>query len=357
MNIFTKYEQIIKSRAGVLYIEGQPGVAKTAIANAIAERNNWKFVDIRLAQVDGAEVGGIPTKVKHGDHEVLHYALPEWAIYANEQPTLIFFDELNRASLETRNAALQILNEHRIGWNFKFNENVYFMAAGNLGEEDGTEVEELDSALRNRLVIMKHTLTFADWKKHFAEENVYAPIVAFLEANPSHTFKMDTHEDKSFATYRSWTNLSAFIKSLDKATPKEILSWVKEVGSSYVGNANMRFVRFLEDSINLSAKDIFLNWGNVKDQINYNDRSRISELLNEIKQYPFEDHPSKQLENIIDFCRGIHKDELVGFSKAVFSCLLEEENINSNATLKRKNNFKVFLKAFPDIHSVLVDVV
>lgn len=356
MNSIAKYEQVIRSRSGVLYIEGAPGGAKTALMSEIAKRNGWKFIDIRLAQIDSAEVGGIPTKVRHEGHDVLRYALPEWAVQANEQPTLVFFDELNRASLETRNAALQILNEHRIGWDFEFNENVFFASAGNLGEEDGTEVEELDAALRNRLVIMKHTLTFDEWKTGFADEHVYSPIVAFLEANPSHIFKMDNHEDKSFASYRSWTNLSAFIKSLGTTNIREVVSWVKEIGTSYVGTANMRFVRYLEDSINLNIEDILKRWKSVKDQIDYGNRSRISELLNELKEYKFEDHSGRAVDNIIDFCRGVHMDELVGFAKDVyFNDILAEGNLDENVRPKNVENFKKFLTAFPDIHSVLLD--
>jgi hypothetical protein len=37
------------------------------------------------------------------------------------------------------------LLEREIGTAFKFNDNVLMMSSGNLGDEDGTDVEEFDS--------------------------------------------------------------------------------------------------------------------------------------------------------------------------------------------------------------------
>ena len=38
-----------------------------------------------------------------------------------------------------------MLHERGIGTEFKFNDNVLMIASGNLGDEDGTDVEEFDS--------------------------------------------------------------------------------------------------------------------------------------------------------------------------------------------------------------------
>jgi hypothetical protein len=49
------------------------------------------------------------------------------------------------------------------GTAFKFNDNVLMMSSGNLGDEDGTDVEEFDSALNNRLIHINHTLDVQEW--------------------------------------------------------------------------------------------------------------------------------------------------------------------------------------------------
>lgn len=53
--------------------------------------------------------------------------------------------------------------EREIGAFFKFNDNVMMCSSGNLGEEDGTDVEEFDQALNNRLIHIEHTLPYPEW--------------------------------------------------------------------------------------------------------------------------------------------------------------------------------------------------
>jgi hypothetical protein len=45
------------------------------------------------------------------------------------------------------------------------------MSSGNLGDEDGTDVEEFDSALNNRLIHINHTLDVQEWLD-YAEEKI-----------------------------------------------------------------------------------------------------------------------------------------------------------------------------------------
>jgi len=127
--------------------------------------------------IDGFGKGMIsivdPIKKKTVQVKTLKHVVPEWAIKANMKPTLIHFEELNRSTLQVRNAALQLLLEREIGAFFKFNDSVYMMSSGNLGEEDGTDVEEFDQALNNRLIHYTHDMPFPEWKKEFADENVH----------------------------------------------------------------------------------------------------------------------------------------------------------------------------------------
>jgi len=149
-----KYFMTMWPKSGVMYITSKPGIAKSAIAREIADKMGFKYLDIRLSMVDETDVGLYPniSTVDNGGEMVkcLDFVVPRWAIEANKQPTIIHFEELNRAQLPVRNAALQILLERCIGTEFKFNDTVLMMASGNLGDEDGTDVEEFDNALNNR---------------------------------------------------------------------------------------------------------------------------------------------------------------------------------------------------------------
>jgi MoxR-like ATPase len=178
------YFRIMWGKSGVLYITAKPGVAKSAIARSIAQKMGFRYMDIRLSMVDETDVGLYPNVSDVDGVKCLDFVVPRWAIEANKQPTIIHFEELNRASQSVRNAALQILLERQIGVNFKFNETVLMMSSGNLGDEDGTDVEEFDSALNNRLIHVKHSLSFQEWVDGFAKENVQRMIVSYLQSHP-----------------------------------------------------------------------------------------------------------------------------------------------------------------------------
>lgn len=342
MNLSKKYERIISSKQGVLYIKGKPGVGKSAIVKALAEKNGWQFFDIRLSQMDSSEIIGIPHIKKVNGVDTMGYAAPEWAVRANERPTLIFFDELNRAPIDVRNAALQILLDRRIGI-FEFNDDVYFASAGNLGEEDGTDVEELDNALNNRLVHVKHDLTFEEWKKNFADEHVNPYIVRFIENNMSYFYRQNSDEEESYATPRSWTFLSNF---LGKDTePKDMINDCREFGSHYVGTSIQAFIHYLDDINNISIKDVIKNYSSVKTQIKKATRDKISQLINELEEYDIQKFKKNELDNVIKFLKDIDEDETFSYlhnqSAAAF------ENLTGNIE-KLFMEFKAFLISMKD---------
>ena len=174
------YAKLIYPQSGVLFLTSEPGIGKSAILRSVAEKLDLEYFDLRLAMLDETDVGLYPDKAefmyevidKNGNKTVfsekmLKHIVPEWAVLSNKKPSLIHFEELNRAPLAVRNAALQILLERGIGFKFKFNENVFMCASGNLGDEDGCDVEEFDAALNGRLLHYKHKLDLKEWMEYF----------------------------------------------------------------------------------------------------------------------------------------------------------------------------------------------
>ena len=194
-----QYFSIMRAKSGVLKISAKPGVAKSAIARSIAKKMGFQYKDIRLTMIDETDLGMYPDKSeiefknKKGEMEkvkVLDFIVPKWAFESNLQPTIIHFEELNRANLHVRNAALRILLERQISDDFAFNDNVLMMCSGNLGEEDNTDVEEFDSALNNRLIHVNHKLSVPEWIDGFAREHVHPTIVSYIETNPEQIYKI-----------------------------------------------------------------------------------------------------------------------------------------------------------------------
>jgi len=339
------YFQVMWPKAGVLYITSKPGIAKSAISRSIAEKMGFRYMDIRLSMVDETDVGLYPSVSETDDNgknvKCLDFVVPRWAIEANKQPTIIHFEELNRASLQVRNAALQILLERCIGTEFKFNDTVLMMSSGNLGDEDGTDVEEFDNALNNRLIHYSHTLGSDEWIDNFAKDNIHSTIVSYIKSYPEKLYQAPTENTKAYATPRSWTFLSEFIcKNFGKdASPKVFLPVLRAVANSYVGNGAQRFLQYCEEMINITINDIINRYDAVAKDLDKYNRDKNSELIQSLKEQDIKKFNDKQLDNITKFLKRDGDDELTAYLLHVL------DNVPDVADPK----IKKFLVSFKDV--------
>jgi hypothetical protein len=340
-----KYFSIMWAKYGVLNITSKPGVAKSAIGRAIADKMEFRYMDIRLSMVDETDVGLYPnvSEVEVGGKMVkcLDFVVPRWAIEANKQPTIIHFEELNRASQQVRNAALQILLERQIGTDFKFNDNVLMMSSGNLGDEDGTDVEEFDNALNNRLIHIQHTLGVDEWLEGFAVEKCHPMIVSYIKSHPEHMYKDPTENAKGYATPRSWTMLSEFIicnYGFD-SSPREFLPLLQEVASGYLGNSAMKFVQYCQDMLNISIQDVINNYDKVKKDLAKYNRDKNSELIQSLRELDVTKFTEKQLDNVHKFLSNVGDDEKTAYLLYILDNIADVTN----------PKLKTFLLKFEDL--------
>ncbi len=343
-----KYFRMMFGKSGVLFLTAEPGVAKSAIMRTIARKMDFQYFDIRLSMVDEIDVGLFPYRkemelnLEDSTGEttkkilsVMSYAIPEWAYMSNLKPTIIHFEELNRAPLAVRNAALQILLERAIGTSFTFNKNVYMVSSGNLGEMDGTDVEEFDRALNNRLIHYKHTLTLPEWIEDFAKDNVHQVIVNFLKSNEEHF--LHSYDEKrsktqeAYATPRSWTFLSDYIVNNYgmQSSITDFIDDVRELGASYIGDgANSRFIRYLDESLKFGINDLLNRYDEIKDQLKDLTRDKKSELLNSLKQKNILDFNAKQKENVKRFILTVSEDEAVAYILKILDDEYKYQKVN-----------------------------
>jgi hypothetical protein len=340
-----KYFSIMWAKYGVLNITSKPGVAKSAIGRAIADKMDFRYMDIRLSMVDETDVGLYPnvSEVEVGGKMVkcLDFVVPRWAIEANKQPTIIHFEELNRASQQVRNAALQILLERQIGTDFKFNDNVLMMSSGNLGDEDGTDVEEFDNALNNRLIHIQHTLGVDEWLEGFAVEKCHPMVVSYIKSHPEHMYKDPTENAKGYATPRSWTMLSEFIicnYGFD-SSPREFLPLLQEVASGYLGNSAMKFVQYCQDMLNISIQDVINNYDKVKKDLAKYNRDKNSELIQSLRELDVTKFTEKQLDNVHKFLSNVGDDEKTAYLLYILDNIADVTN----------PKLKTFLLKFEDL--------
>jgi hypothetical protein len=345
------YFRVMWTRNGVLYIQSKPGIAKSAISRTIAEKMGFHYLDLRLSMLDETDVGLYPSVDTVDGVKCLDFVVPRWAIEANKRPTIVHFEEMNRASLQVRNAALQILLERSIGVNFKFNDNVLMMSSGNLGDEDGTDVEEFDNALNNRLVHIKHTLSAQEWYEDFAKDNVHPIVTSYIKAYPEKLYQDPNENTKAYATPRSWTFLSDFIiKNFGKdASPRVFLPVLQQVAHGFIGNGAQRFMQYCQDMVNISIRDVLDRYDEVKKDLAKYNRDKNSELLQSLKtkEFAIDKLTDKQRANLASFLKTISDDELTSYLLYV----VDDPNFDP-----KDETYKTFLLNFADILKVILSI-
>jgi len=74
---------------------GAPGIGKSTLAMDLARVMKRKLIDIRLAQKDPAELGGV--YFPNRETQTLELFPPAWVKRACAEPCLVFLDEFNAA--------------------------------------------------------------------------------------------------------------------------------------------------------------------------------------------------------------------------------------------------------------------
>lgn len=306
------YFELLIPRSGVLWVQGPPGSAKSAIFKSIAQKMGWSYEDRRLSQIDETEVGLYPHVEKYNGNTCFDFIAPKWAHKSNEGPTLIHFEELNRSQLAVRNAALQILLDRQIGSEFKFNPNVFMVATGNLGKDDNCDVEELDDALNGRLIHVMHDMKLEDWKEGYANENVLQIFIDYLTLYPERIYSKAQTDDntKAYASYRSWSNYSNMIKFHLGLNPKlnDIINIANRHGQGFIGHANVKFLNYLNDMSKLTIDDIINNYDTVESEVKKLPRARMNEYLDTLKTREVNKLNKNQYNNISKFLELLAED-------------------------------------------------
>ena len=359
----------IYGKSGVLYIQGKPGIAKSAKMRSIAMKMGMLYIDFRLSMVDETDVGMFPdlvTKVVNGiSMKFLEHVPPMWAFDANQVPTLIHFEELNRASLHVRNAAMQILLERAVGTKFTFNKNVYMVCSGNLGDEDMTDVEELDSALNGRLIHNKYSLSVNEWLEDFAIANVHPVIVRYIQINGDQLYPtMKNNDEKAYASPRSWTFLSDYIKenfcldadgnvktkldgSVEWVDLDTFIGYVSEISHEYIGSAAARkFNQYMQDQLTVTIEDILNRYGSVRNDVKTANQSRWADWMHSLKEKNITDLTDKQIPNVIEFLKDASREQLVSYLT---------HTVDKNVNIKNPNFLKIagaFKEIYRNIHGI-----
>lgn len=333
------------AKSGVLYLTSRPGIAKSAIIKHIADTMGYQFFDIRLSMHEETDMM-FPYLQENNNGKIMKFAIPEWAIKANEKPSIINFEELNRAQQQTRNAALQILLERGIGYDFKFNDNVLMVASGNLGDKDNTDVNDFDSALINRLIYMEHDLTVKEWLEWAEKDNHIHPIIcSYMKISEGINFYTNPNISSdlpSYATPRSWTFLSDYIITNYgyNSAVQDFYDDLVDIAHCYIGNASIDFLKYLDNLKRISIHDILNNFNSIKSILDEfkksGDTTKFTELLEQLKEINVKDLTYDNGVNINKFLDYVNEEQALSYIYSIINKqALDAKNTEMIRTLKK----------------------
>lgn len=221
---------------------GPPGIGKSSIVDQIGQEMGRNVVDLRLAQLDPTDLRGIPMPnretmradwflpafwperaeedgvrkvIKNGKKTEIEYK----AGCCPNGPGILFLDEIEKAPVSVKNAALQLVLDRRIG-DYKLPDDWSMVCAANR-EEDGCFSQPLGNALANRLTHLEVEADVETWSAWARGNDVLEDVIGYLHFAPQFLYKVTG--DHAFPTPRSWVAGSTLMAMASNAKDRKSL--------------------------------------------------------------------------------------------------------------------------------------
>lgn len=199
-----------------IMLSGRHGIGKSEILTAYFSDKGMKVVSLFLGQMsDPGDLIGLPDKDNSTEKTVFR---PPYWFPLNNEPIVLFLDELNRARPEVLQTIMDLaLNRKLAGRTLPVGSRI--IAAVNEGEE--YQLTDLDPALVSRFNIFRFEPSVEEWIQWAKNANVDDRVITFIRDNkvwldrdPTLVENEDTGLDKT-PDRRAWKRVSDVIKDKD----------------------------------------------------------------------------------------------------------------------------------------------
>lgn len=188
------------------------GISKK-MANIGFGENDYKVLERRASQMpDAGDLTGLPFK----ENGITKFLPMEFIHLACTEPCVIFFDEVDRAKRDVRQALFELTDSRKLNGNFLHPDTVIFACCNGQEEDNGYQVGEFDPAELSRWAVFDFEPTVQDWLD-YAKDKVDPIIWDFVKQQPSHLENKakEFEPNKPYPCRRSWFRLSACLKETD----------------------------------------------------------------------------------------------------------------------------------------------
>ena len=225
-----------------VHMIGEHGIGKTEIVKQFAEEMGYHCEVLQLTVMDTGDLIGIPETVEEKGERVTSWAKPIWlqrVHKANEEGkhVVIFMDELGRASIDIRQASLQMvlegkLQEHSLG-ELDGLKSLIVVADNPADDYDSAE---FDAALEDRFITLDVETDVKEWLKYARTKGIMPVITDYVAEYPDKlVFKPEDTGEKG-ATPRAWESLSRILKETPNNSGLVYSLIVSKVGKTVGSN-------------------------------------------------------------------------------------------------------------------------
>jgi MoxR-like ATPase len=216
-NFLNVVQYVAEAKYPVL-MRGRHGIGKSQVVYQLGNVLDRPVVERRASQMTEGDLIGLPSIQGNSTN----WNPPNWFKFACQNPCILFFDEVDRATLEVRQGLFELTDSRKLNGH-KLHEDVLIFAAVNGGEHGANyQVSDMDPAELDRYTVFDLEPTVEDWLT-WGKDNVSQIVWDFINQNRQHLeHSGDIEPNKVYPSRRSWDRFNKTVSNsglLDEASP------------------------------------------------------------------------------------------------------------------------------------------
>jgi len=305
---FNKTAPLILNSKFPVLLRGRHGVGKSQVVYQVASSMRMPVVERRASQMTEGDLLGIPSPdgININGEQASKFRPFDWLVQACTEPVVLFFDEIDRATIEVRQGIFELTDSRKLaGWHL--HEDTVICAAINGGDHGAQyQVGEMDPAELDRWATFDVEPTVEDWLD-WAKDNTDELIWDFINQNRNHLEHLDDFEpNKIYPSRRSWDRLNQTMTDADlfkKPKSRTVFS----LTAAFVGfEAAVSLGDFIKNYRKIVTVEDILDKGDIAATAKFgiNDHSALVEKMEASDTFK-EKLTKKQLKNLAAYFKTL----------------------------------------------------
>lgn len=305
---FNKAAPLILNSKFPVLLRGRHGVGKSQVIYQVAKTLRLPVVERRASQMTEGDLLGIPSPdgVTINGEQASKFRPFDWLVQACTEPVVLFFDEIDRATIEVRQGIFELTDSRKLaGWHL--HEDTVICAAINGGEHGSQyQVGEMDPAELDRWATFDIEPSVEDWLT-WAKTNVDETIWDFINHNRNHLEHLSDFEpNKVYPSRRSWHRLDTTLRESQLYASIETNS-IFNIAAVFVGfEAAVAFSDFIKKRRTIVSVQDIIEDGKIDltEEFGINDHSALVEKFEACGTFN-EVLPDEHLENLASYFKTL----------------------------------------------------